>query len=118
MAAKWVPCGDGFIETDVIRWTDGVWQHPLRGKAGRAVNIGAREITAEVLADQDGWLHLVVRACTVTSEKPGHSIPVLEAGQELRRKRQTIEKARPERRLWSDETARAALIRNQPRRPE
>ena len=82
------------------------------------MNIGTREITAEVIADEDGWLQLVVRACTVTSEKPGHTVAVLAAGQELRRKRQTIEKARPERCLWSDETARAALVRNRPEQPQ
>jgi hypothetical protein len=32
------------------------------------------------------------------------------AGTEVRRKRQTVEKGKPERLLWSDETVRALLI--------
>ncbi len=116
MAANWISCGGGFIETDVIRWTDGVWQKP-RHRRGRAIHMGDRLLVAEILRDQDGWLDLVVRGCTVTNEKPGHSVSVLAMDADIRRKRRTVEKGNPERRLWSDETARALLVSKRPEPP-
>ena len=109
MTAEWIPCGSGFIEADVIRWSEGVWQKPRR-RRGRALNIGDRVVTAEVLRDEGDWLDLLIRVCTVTSEKPGYRIPSLAAPMATRRKRHTVEKGKPERLLWSDETARAVLV--------
>jgi hypothetical protein len=94
---------------DVVRWNEGVWQK-LRRRRGRLVNIGDRIITAEVLQDEGGWLDLLIRGCAVASEKPGHKVSALAANVEIRRKRHTVEKGKPERLRWSDETARAALV--------
>lgn len=52
MTAEWNRCGSGFIEADVIRWNEGVWQKPRR-RRGRAVNIGDRVVVAEVIRDED-----------------------------------------------------------------
>ena len=111
MSAEWIPCGSGFIEADVIRWTEGVWPRPRR-RRGRAVNVGEIVVVAEVLRDHGGWLDLLVRGCTVASEKPGHKVLPLPNGQPLHRKRHTVEKGKPERLLWGDEGARALLVRN------
>jgi len=110
MAAEWIPCGSGFIEADVIRWTEGVWRRP-RQRRGRAVNIGELLVIAEVLRDEGGWLDLLIRGCSIVSEKPGHKVQPLPAAQPARRKRHTVEKGKPERLLWSDEAARATLVR-------
>ena len=56
MVAEWVPCGSGFIEADVIRWSETVWQKSRR-KRGRAVNIGDRLVIA---VDRQKILHKVV----------------------------------------------------------
>jgi hypothetical protein len=109
MTAEWIPCGSGFIEADVIRWNEGVWQKP-RGRRGRAVNTGDRVVIAEVLRDEGGWLDLLIRGGAVASEKPGHRVSALATNLEIRRKRHTIEKGKPERLLWSDETVRAVLV--------
>jgi xanthine/CO dehydrogenase XdhC/CoxF family maturation factor len=109
MAAEWVPCGGGFIEADVIRWAEGVWQKPRR-RRGRAVNIGDRVVIGEVIRDEGGWVDVLVRGCSVASEKPGRKVALLAKGQEVRRKRRTIERGKPERLLWSDESARALLV--------
>lgn len=109
MAAEWIPCGSGFIEADVIRWTEGVWQKPRR-RRGRAVNVGDLVVVAEVIRDEEGWVDLVIRGGTVASEKPGYKVSVLANYLEIRRKRHTIEKGKPERLLWSDEVARAVLV--------
>ena len=109
MAAEWVPCGSGFIEADVIRWSEGVWQKPRRGR-GRAVNVGDRVVIAEVIRDDGEWVDLLVRDCTVANEKPGHKVLPLAKNAAVRRKRHTIEKGKPERLLWSDESARALIV--------
>jgi xanthine/CO dehydrogenase XdhC/CoxF family maturation factor len=109
MAAEWIPCGGGFIEADVIRWNEGVWQKP-RGRRGRTVNAGERMVIAEVIRDEGGWVDLLVRDCTIASEKPGGKVLLLAKNAEVRRKRRTIQKGKPERLLWSDETVRALLV--------
>ena len=107
---KWIPCGDGFIEADVIRWKESVWQRAKR-KRGRAVNLGDRMVTAEVIRDEEGWVALVIRGYAVVNEKTGRKVvEVLAKGTEIRRKRSTIEQGKPERLIWSDETVRALLV--------
>jgi|SRR5579863_3802077 len=107
MAAEWIPCGSGFIEADVIRWTEGAWEK--RRHRGRAVNAGERMVTAEVIRDKDGWVDLLLRGSTVVSEKPGWLLKPLPKNLEVRRRRGTIERGNPERLLWSDESVRAGL---------
>lgn len=109
MATEWIRCGSGFIEADVIRWTEGVWRKPRRNR-GRAVNIGDRVVVAEVIRDDGEWMDLLVRDCTVARENPGVEIMLLAKDTEVHRKRHTIEKGKPERLLWSDETVRALLV--------
>jgi len=108
--AKWIPCGNGFIEADVVRWKEGVWERRSHRRNARAVNVGDRVVTAEVVReDADGWVYLFTRACAMSSEKPGRKVTLLAKGQEVRRKRRTFERGKPERLLWSDESARALL---------
>ena len=91
---KWIPCGSGFIEADVVRWKESVWEKRSRRRNARAVNVGERVVTAEVLReDAEGWVHLVPRACIMSSERlPGRKVPVLPKGENIRRKRRTIER--------------------------
>jgi hypothetical protein len=108
VAAEWIPCGSGFIEADVVRWKEAAWEKRRR-RHGRAVNAGERMVVAEVIRDVDGWVELFVRGCTILSEKPGWLLKPLLKDVAVRRRRQTIERGSPERLLWSDESARAAL---------
>ena len=104
----WVPCGSGFMEADVIRWKEAVWEKRQRLR-GRAVNAGDRMVVAEVIRDADGWVELLIRECTIVSEKPGWLLKPLPNNVEVRRRRRTIERGNPERLLWSDESVRAGL---------
>jgi hypothetical protein len=45
----------------------------------------------------------------MSSEKPGRKVTLLPKGENIRRKRRTIERGKPERLLWSDESARAIV---------
>jgi hypothetical protein len=109
MVAEWIPCGSGFMEADVIRWKEVAWEKRGRRRSGRAVNAGERMVIAEVISDQDGGVELLVRACTIVSEKPGWLLKPLLKNLAVRRRRRTIERGNPERLLWSDESARALL---------
>ncbi len=108
---KWIPCGSEFIAADVVRWKESVWEKRSRRRNARAVNVGERVVTAEVLReDAEGWVYLLTRACVLSSERiPGRKVTLLPKGGNLRRKRRTIERGKPERLLWSDESARAIV---------
>ncbi len=107
---KWVPVGDGFIEADVIRWTEPVYKKQPRGKP---VRVGKRLVTAEVLeADRDGWTHLLVRGAKAVSANFGwnlRDVLLPPKDEETKRKRTTITRGGAERLLWSDESARALV---------
>jgi hypothetical protein len=107
--AMWVSCTDGLIPADVVRWEETAWER--RGRRGKAVNVARLGVTAEVLsADGEGWLQLLVRASAVVSEKTGRVLAPLTKDTEIRRKRSTVARGTPERLLWSDESARAAVV--------
>lgn len=109
---NWVPAPD-FIAADVIRWTEGVFENRRRGKALR---IGERRVAAEVLSrGNDGWVRLIVRACTITKDEfGGRTVTILKAGTTVRRGIKTILRGKPERLLWDDESARAAVLASKP----
>lgn len=104
----WLECADGFIQADVIRWREGIWQR--RGpKGARAIKLGDREVIAEVLdgPDEEGWVTLLVRDCRILTPhvKDGH----IKAEEQVRRKADTIRRGKPSRLRWSDETARGLI---------
>lgn len=108
--AEWVSVGDGFVEADVIRWKEGVFER--KGpRQGRVMRIGERLVIAEVIseADEEGWVYLLIRSCEVVSAKPGKVVEALPVGREVKRKRRTVARGNAERLLWSDESARAVV---------
>lgn len=107
--APWVPAKD-FIEADVIRWEEGVFDR-RRGK--KASRIGERVVVAEVLkSGADGWVRLLIRACAISlDEIAGRRVPGLKSETEIRRANKTILRGKPERLLWSDESARDDVVK-------
>lgn len=109
---EWVAVGGGFIQADVIRWKEGVWER--RGPRGRqrSVLAGDQVMTAEVLqeADRDGWVLLKVVGCAVgVSRIHRRELIPVKAGTQIRRAYKTIVRGHPERLLWSEENVRALL---------
>ena len=47
----WISCGPEFIETDVIRWTEGVFRPSHWGSRGKRIRVGERVIIAQVMTD-------------------------------------------------------------------
>ena len=109
---QWIPATD-FIATDVIRWTEGIYD---RRKRGKALRIGERLIAAEVIErGKDGWIKLLVRASTITKDEvAGRSIIPIKSGEALRRGEKTILRGKPQRLPWDDESARSAVVASQP----
>ena len=109
---QWVDAKD-FIAADVIRWKEGVFDNRRRGKALR---IGERQIAAEVLhRGEDGWVRLLVRACTITKDEvAGKAVQSLKVGEHIRRASETLLRGKVERLLWDDESARAAVLASKP----
>lgn len=107
---EWITA-DPIIEADVIRWTEAVFDRPRTGKKAR--RIGERVIVAEVLElTKDGWLRLLVRACKITRDDvAGKTVPVFKVEERIKRALRTVARGKPERLLWSDESARDAIIR-------
>jgi hypothetical protein len=105
---QWIPATD-FIAADIVRWTEGIYDRRRRGKALR---IGERLVAAEVIErGRDGWVKLLVRACTITKDEfAGRPILPLKAGEQVRRGEKTILRGKPQRLLWDDETARQAVV--------
>jgi len=108
--SEWIPCSTGFIEADVVRWTEPVWKRGRR-KGSRPVKVGERLVVAQVAGvEAGGWALLQVIESRVTEEKQGRRVTeVLRKGQDVRRKCTTIKRGKPERLRWSDESARANL---------
>jgi hypothetical protein len=105
---EWIQCGNEFLQADVVRWKEAIWEE--RGRKGRAVKIGEREVTAEVLSEDREWVRLLVRASTLLEDKTGNRrAHALSPATEINRMRTTLERSVPERLVWSDESVRAAL---------
>jgi hypothetical protein len=106
--APWVPAKD-FIEADLIRWNEGVFDRRRRGKD--ALRIGERVVVAEVLKiDADDWVRLLIRACTTSLDDiVGKYAPNLKLEAEIRRAKKTILRGKPVRLQWSEESVREAV---------
>lgn len=106
---QWVEAED-FIAADVIRWKEAVFDRGGRRK--KALRIGERQVIAEVIdRGADGWVRLLVRACTITrDDQAGKHVPALKPESEIRRGEKTILRGKPERLFWDEEEARDAVM--------
>lgn len=108
---QWISASEGFIQADVIRWTEGIYAKHRR-KNAKSPRLGERQVTAEVLVEtNDGWLKLLVLGSIITKDDyAGSRLPPLNTGAQIKRARKTVERGKPERLLWSDESARTAVM--------
>lgn len=118
----WIACPEGFIEADVIRWREGIWER-RSPRQKKAVCVGNRMVVAEVLAepDADGFITLLVRACTLLPRRAGEDAPKsgsLKNGETIRRKQATVLRGEVERMAWPDgEGVRETVIGSRFMRP-
>ena len=110
--AEWVPIQDDkLIAADVIRWKEGIYS-PSKTRKAKAARLGDRLVTAEVLKEPDaeGWMHLLVLKCDTLTEFSVRKPPAISSQTKIKRASKTIMRGNPVRLLWSDESARAAVI--------
>ncbi|GMW05875.1 MAG: hypothetical protein AMXMBFR8_06720 [Nevskiales bacterium] len=110
--SDWIPLEKDFIEADVVRWEEAVYAKFGR-RSRRPAKIGTRRVTGEVLKgpDGEGWVALLVRQCEVLTETViGQVVEKFRNGRSVRRSRDTILRGKPERLLWTDETARDVVL--------
>lgn len=105
---EWVVCGAEFVEGDVIRWQEGVFEND-RHKRQERVCIGQRINTAQVERDPDDLNTMMVLRILISEGTRAYK-----AGEMIRRARHTCSGADTERLAWSDEDARAAVIDSLP----
>ncbi len=108
---KWIPCGRHFVEGDIIRWLEAVWERRTYGEK-KARKIGSRVVTAQVTCCGPEWVDLKVIECTLEMYD-GWMAGNLKPGEALRRRRGPLGMAiaGTVRREWSDESARSLVAR-------
>lgn len=109
----WIECNGAFVEADVIRFKEAVWERKGPRAKSRSVRVGEREVIAEVLhddPDREGWVWLrVVRTDVLKAFKRRNmTLPV---GSEIKRLRKNVLRRGVRRLAWSDESAREAVVR-------
>ena len=107
---KWVECDGNYVDGDVRRWNQAIWsdEGPRRSKKKKVTKLGERRLTAEFLAeDGKGCVRMSVLKDEIVSNIYEIPLKLLKKGTVIVRKRTTINKGKPERLLWTDETARS-----------
>lgn len=114
---RWIRCGRHFVEGDVVRWKEAVWERKAYGEEN-ARKIGSRIVTAQVTGYGSEWVDLKVIECTLKMYD-GWLLGNLKPGERLRRRRGPMGTAiaATERLAWSDESARS-LVASEHFRPE
>ena len=108
MPDKWMPLKGEAIPGDVLRWKEAVW--PARKKK-KPEKLGERRITAAVLTvDNKGFVRCSVLSDEIVANKYGMPLKTLKKDEVITKKIATIMKGSPERRQWSDESARALAV--------
>jgi hypothetical protein len=107
---RWIPCGEGFIVGDVVRWKEPVWAEKGKRKK-RLVKVGERRVTGEVtLAETRGFVVVSILKCEILASPTQRALAPYRKGDSIRRKRSTIGRGSGERLEWSEEGARALAV--------
>jgi hypothetical protein len=116
--STWLPCEKALpVEDALIRFQETVWDNRrARKKGAKAKWFGKRSIIAEVIGPgaRAGFIDVRVKDSTILEDKTGGRwMHAAKPGETLTF---SIEKllayGRPERMAWTDEAARAAVIRS------
>lgn len=112
---EWIPAAEDFIEADVIRWTEPVWSDKKRGKGKNAkyVILAKQSVVGQIKGREGDYVLIEVISAEIAPEAEKTTSQRLypyEIGTTIRKKPATLTKNGLERRLWSDESARNAVI--------
>lgn len=105
----WKQSGDGFLETDIFCWKEGIW--PTRRRRRAKYPSGEQEVTGEITAIDGDFISLRVMKAEITKNEVAKELKPHKVGAVIRKKRASLLKADTKRLLWSDEDVRAALLK-------
>jgi hypothetical protein len=113
---EWIPAAEDFIEADVIRWTEPAWSDKKRGKGKNAkyVMLAKQSVVGQIKGREGDYVLIEVISAEIAPEAGKTTSQTLypyEIGTTIRKKPATLSKNDLERRLWSDETARNAVLK-------
>jgi hypothetical protein len=98
---------------DVLRWTEPIWPE-FKGRRKRKRGVppnGEQRITAQVLElDERRGFHLELMEAIIVSNRYGVPLKVFKKHEKLWRKKEKIERGKPERRILPDESARSLTV--------
>lgn len=115
--SEWVICGKRFTEGDVIEWTESLFNERWRGRGKKRekelVTVGQMRIVGQLKRESGEWVVLEVREFEILEDRSegrkALRLPVV--GEEIRRKRNTLERGNPRRLRWSDAGQSAESVR-------
>ena len=105
----WIPCPEGFIAEDVIRFLDPVWYDGRRRNMPK--KMGDLLVTAEII-EYGPKVKLRVLDCSIATDRSIRLVHPLKKGEVIERDvAKMVQWGKPERRRWHDESARAAVVK-------
>ena len=109
---SWLPVIGRIIEGDVLRWTQVIWsdQKQGRGKDKKHVIRGKQQVTAQITDIDNDFITLKVIEAEITETNSGRPLYPHKPEEIIRKKQSTLTRGNLERLIWSDETARHAII--------
>ena len=106
----WEKSGEGFVESDVVEWTEAIWppSHSRRRKKSRPW--GKQKVTAQIISVEGEFVKLTILRSSITENIIGSELKPHKVGTIITKKRATLLRGEPERLLWSEEDVRKALL--------
>jgi hypothetical protein len=110
---EWIPCGEKFATSDVVRWTWPHWPEKRRKKKGKILPLGEHLTTAEVLdLDSRDYVRLSVIKDEIVKNPHKMPLKLLKKGEIIVRQRSTLVRGKAHRLKWTDEAVRAIEVSN------
>jgi hypothetical protein len=108
----WLPVIGPIIEGDVLRWTQVIWSDKKqgRGRDKKHVIRGKQSVTAQITNIDNDFITLKVIEAEITESNSGRPLHPHKPEEIIRKKLTTLTRGNLERLIWSDETARHAII--------
>jgi hypothetical protein len=104
----WKQSGDGFVESDVLKWKEALWAPKRRRKQRHPW--GEQEVTGQITAIDGDYISLKVMKAEITKSNVAADLKPHKVGAIIRKKRSTLLRGSTERLNWSEEDVRAALL--------
>lgn len=106
----WEKSTKDFVVSDVIEWTETIWQprNPRSRKKPRPW--GKQKVTAQITEIEAEYIKLTILKSEITENILGSELRPHKTGSSITKKKQTVLKGEPQRLHWSEETVRKALL--------